>query len=193
MEDTVLLKALKGIAPLSEALSQYIYDHVSHHFFAKGSQMPYIKPIYNMVYFIECGLVCGVQFKPDKKRTLWFGHEQTFIVPGLLAPNINFTDSFEFLMPTVLVGMEIEAILSATEIYPELKLLGMTILDQYISDLMNRDLLLRLPSELRYAAAFAQYPQYFVDSNNDHLASYLNISKRHFARLKREFNQQKPK
>jgi hypothetical protein len=191
MHNFSLSNALQAIFPVSEGLQNYINANTTRFSFARGSQLPNIYPINRTMYFIDCGLVCGTRCLEEETQTLWFADERSFIIPNLVAPSVNFTDRFEFLKPTVLMGLDIQKIVDAIDRFPELKILGITILDRYIHAMHQREILLRLPSHLRYANAFAQHPNLFIDSNTDHLASYLNLSNRQFARLKKNFHQRR--
>lgn len=191
MQESPLSKFLQEISPMSEGLKQYLSSHTTFYCFARGDQMPYIPPISHTVYFVEYGLVAGTKSLPEGKVTLWFSDEEHFILPGLLSAGHSFTERLEFLAPTEMVGIEMQTVLNAISLFPELKLMCLTILDRHMRELYQREYLLRLPSDLRYKMAFSQHPQYFTESTNDHLASYLNLSKRHFTRLKKEFHHSK--
>ena len=191
MRETLLSNLLQSITPISENFGQFIADYSSTHSFVRGDQLLYIPPVSNTIYFVEKGLLCGTKSLDESKLTLWFSNEGHFIVPDLISSDRYFTERFEFLTPSVIIGIKIERLFKAMDTYPECKILGIAILDRHIKSLQEREYLLRLPSDARYERAFRQHPHYFIESNNDHLASYLRLSIRHFNRIKKEFSSSK--
>lgn len=189
MEETLLFRFLNTITPISAGLNDYLFSHTSQFKFARSDQMPYIPPVSKSVYFIEQGLVAGTKLLPEGKVTQWLSNDNHFIIPGLISPIQDFIERLEFLMPTTMTGIDIGVVFDGINQFKELGLLSVSILDQHIRLMQEREYLLRLPSEVRFERAFTQHPQYFVDSNNDHLASYLRLSTRHFARLKKHYHQ----
>ena len=187
MQDSQLIKYLESVSTVSNDLKQHLREHVFVQFFSKGDRMPYLPPISNTVYFVDEGLLCGTKDGVKERTTLWFSAKGSFIVPAMLSVHKKYTERFEILIPTVLSAINIQYIINYVDVYPELKRIGMIILDQYISDLHSRELLLRMPAEERFETCYRENPQYFVDSSNNYLASYLRLSHRQFARLKRRF------
>jgi len=188
MNKDLLFNALNRITPLSTDFKNYLSVHLSSHLFHKGDQMPYRPPVSETAYFIEYGLVCGVNYLTEEKVTLWFSGQERFIIPELPVPGKQFIERIEFLSPTLLIGLEFSRMKEAIRLFPEGISVCLAIIGHKIAESNEREILLRLPSKVRYTTVFARHPQYFIESYNDNLASYLNLSTRHFARLKKQFH-----
>ena len=188
MNNDLLFNTLSGISFLSADFKEYLSEHIIYYIFQKGDHMPYRPPVSQTIYFVQEGLVCGVNYTADVKNTLWFADQGSFIVPPLTSLQKSFAERIEFFSATQLIGFEPPSI---TELYtysPERAKLWLGIISRSITESHQRELLLRLTPESRYAITFKQHPQYFAGSDIENLASYLNISPRHFARLKRRFS-----
>ncbi|WP_139298293.1 cyclic nucleotide-binding domain-containing protein [Pedobacter hartonius] len=187
MNNDLLFKTLSGIAFLSLDFKEYLSEHIICHIFQKGDHMPYRPPVSQTIYFVQYGLVCGVNRTTNVKNTLWIADQASFIVPPLTSSDL-FVERIEFLSTTQLIGLESSFLAETFTRFPEAGKLWLGMISRSITESNKRELLLRLPPETRYATLFKQHPQYFISSYNENLASYLNMSLRHFARLKRRFS-----
>lgn len=185
MNRNLLFNNLGQFAALSQPLQDYLSGHLHSQLFHKGDQMPYLPPISQTAYFIEYGLVSGVKFIEEMKCTLWILDQLHFIIPAPGQESPQLIDRMEFLSTTLLAGIDLTHIYEAIRLFPEAHPVFSGILMRSMAEARDRELLMRLPSESRFITALRQHPQFFTESCNVHLASYLNLSIRQFTRIKR--------
>lgn len=180
-----LFKRLNAIEKLSEAFKEYLARKLLTFEFGTGEQLPYRPPVSTTIYFIEYGLVSGLTVS-EQKTAKWFINDGHFILPSLSTHKKPLIERIEFLSQTLLIGLELNHATHAIEIFPEAKWLFLALQDERIHDSHQRELFLRLTADVRYAHLYKKLPMLFIDGHTEKLASYLNISRRHFARIKRK-------
>jgi len=180
----LLFEKLNAITSLSSGLKTYLAEHIEKSPFIVNTHMPYHNFRSTMLYFVSSGYVGGVKLSNTKQVSLVIFSPGDFIVPSLTKPKREFINTLSFYTPAVLLAITVEDAKYALTLYPEAFELFVRIIDEQINNGNIRELFLRMPKQERYDYLFTSKPQLLMHCTAQQLASYLNLSKRQFMRLK---------
>lgn len=184
----LLFQTLSKFSPISRALEEYITNNLTSLNLKAGGHMVNTAPVSQTLYFIEYGLVYGSKDIAEVSEVVWIAGQGGLIVPSPGKVEKQFADRINFLSPTLMIGLEIKFLYAALEVFPEAIDLFTGIIGYKLAEANSRELLLRQPSRQRYQMMFEGNPHLFLESNNEVLASFLNISTRQFTRIKSKFS-----
>ncbi|HEY0176915.1 MAG TPA: hypothetical protein VGC08_11085 [Pedobacter sp.] len=184
MNTTHLFQTINHINPLSKGFQTYLSENLNYLQFNMGDHIPYLLPVSHTIYFIDYGITGGIRVSGYKKNTLWFADQGKFIFPEIMPSAKPFIERIEFLMPTLLIGMEMDIIIQAAAAFPEARQLLYGLSDRKLAEAHEREIFLRLSPDERFHSLVSATPALLIYSHAPQLASYLNISVRQLMRYK---------
>lgn len=185
MKHSDFFKKLGSFGVINAALRDYLSSILIELQFEQGDLLVQITENKNPeLYYIESGLVRGSDSYHGKRISIWIaGDDSLFIVQNLKGKSI-FREQMHFLRDTQLYVLDLEKTLQASTLFPEIIPLFANMLYECILEGKNREHLLRLNPEEKVRFMEKCCPEVINSTNLEAIASYLNISRRHFIRTR---------
>jgi CRP-like cAMP-binding protein len=184
-----LLETLGLIVPLSSSLQQRIKDDAITHKFRKKHLLLQPGEIAKRLYFIQCGLVRAYFIDElGKECTTWFMQSGNMVYPSYSF--ITQKPSYEYvevLQDCKLQSLSWQQVNSYFADFKEANHLGRIITQKhYLMSEQTAFLLRTSTSEHRYELLLQQHPKIEQHITQNHIASYLGISRETLSRIRRK-------
>ncbi len=188
MEAANFLKKISEKSFLTEELQQELKNSLSElHFQANdGLLSPGYVP--NSIYYVQKGLVMGYTGRQKPQMVTWFMNENNFLIPSYFFHQEPGTEFITFLEGTTLLALPFDKVRGIVSSYQTAFSMFLLLAEDSIRTGREREYMLRLLPEERYLYIAKTSPFLFDRGHFDQLASYINISRRHFVRLRNNFS-----
>jgi CRP-like cAMP-binding protein len=188
MEAANFFKKIGEKSFLTEELQQELKNSLSEvHFQANdGLLSPGYVP--TSIYYVQKGLVMGYTGRPKPQMVTWFMNENNFLMPSFFFHQEPGTEFITFLEETTLLALSIDKVRDMINRYEEAFFMFLLLTEDSIRAGKEREYMLRLLPEERYLYIAKTSPFLFTRGHFDQLASYINISRRHFVRIRNNYS-----
>ncbi|MDB5151449.1 MAG: hypothetical protein JWR54_200 [Mucilaginibacter sp.] len=188
MEAANFLKKIGEKSFLTEELQQELKNSLSElHFQANdGLLSPGYVP--NSIYYVQKGLVMGYTGRQKPQMVTWFMNENNFLIPSYFFHQEPGTEFITFLEETTLLALPFDKVRGIVSSYQTAFSMFLLLAEDSIRTGREREYMLRLLPEERYLYIAKTSPFLFDRGHFDQLASYINISRRHFVRIRNNFS-----
>lgn len=188
MEAANFLKKIGEKSFLTEELQQELKNSLLElHFQANdGLLSPGYVP--TSIYYVQKGLVMGYTGRQKPQMVTWFMNEDNFLIPSYFFHQQPGTEFIAFPEETTLLAMPFDKVREIVSSYQAAFFMFLLLAEDSIRTGREREYMLRLLPEERYLYIAKTSPFLFARGHFDQLASYINISRRHFVRLRNNFS-----
>lgn len=188
-----LLSMLGMIDPLSPGLSQYFRGNLEPWNVAAGKCILTIEGRCRYIYYIESGLVMSCHFLNGKRVTTYFNKENNIFmsVHGYLR-QMPSREEIYALEDCILWRLPYEKHQHIYDRFPEFNKHGRILTERYYAIMDDMQYMLRMQKPMDiYAQMMANGDELLNRVPVKYMASYLDVSVRHFARIKKNFSEGK--
>lgn len=188
MEVENFLKKIREKTFLTEEIQLELQNSLTEMHF--GPHDGLVSPGYvpTSIYYIQKGLAMGYTGGQKQQAVNWFMNENNFLIPSWFFHQEPGTEFITFLEETTLLVLSFEKVKALIDRYEEVFFLFLLLTEDSIRAGKEREYMLRLLPEERYLYIAKTSPFLFTRGHYDQLASYLNISRRHFVRIRNNFS-----
>ncbi|MBB3058281.1 CRP-like cAMP-binding protein [Mucilaginibacter gotjawali] len=188
MEAEKFFKKIREKAFLTDEIQQELKNSLTEMHFGPNDGL--ISPGYipTSIYFIQKGLAMGYTGRQKPQAVTWFMNENNFLIPSYFFHQEPGTEFITFLEETTLLALSIDKVKDMINRYEEAFFIFLLLTEDSIRAGKEREYMLRLLPEERYLYIAKTTPFLFARGHFDQLASYLNISRRHFVRIRNNFS-----
>jgi len=184
-----LLQLLAFFAPMSPALQAHLRSIVKLRRFKQGDIILDAGTIASHIYYIESGLVRSYYLLEEKEVSNWFMKEGDIFISVLsFFRQIPSVDIHIALEDCVCWGISYDELEETYRLFPEFNTHGRLIkMEYYCRSEELRMFLKRQTPERKYELLMEKDPQLILRVNNDHLASYLDVSPRTYSDIRKAY------
>jgi len=188
MEVDKFLKKIREKILLTEEIQLELKNSLTEMHFAPNDGL--LSPGYvpTSIYYIQKGLAMGYTGRQKPQAVNWFMNENNFLIPSYFFHREPGTEFISFLEETTLLTLSFDKMKTLINRYEEAFYLFLLLAEDGIRAGKEREYMLRLLPEERYLYIAKTTPFLFSRGHFDQLASYLNISRRHFVRIRNNFS-----
>ncbi|EOR96274.1 hypothetical protein ADIARSV_0509 [Arcticibacter svalbardensis MN12-7] len=192
MKFSNFLKKLSRFGTLSAELSDILISELSEYQFERGDLLVNPREVKkHEIYYIEKGMVRGCDNYRGKRISIWIAGRDSLLTVQNLKGRSIFIEQMHFLLDTTLYVLDLEKVLKHISEYPEMTSLLANILYQSILEGKQREHLLRLYPEDKVHYMEKNDALAINSTNLEAIASYLNLSRRHFIRIRSKIPRRK--
>jgi len=188
MEAENILKKIREKAFLTDEIQLELKNSLTEMHFGPNDGL--ISPGYipTSIYYIQKGLAMGYTGRQKPQSVTWFMNENNFLIPSYFFHQEPGTEFITFLEETTLLALSIDKVRDMINTYEEAFFMFLLLTEDSIRAAKEREYMLRLLPEERYLFIAKTTPFLFTRGHFDQLASYINISRRHFVRIRNNFS-----
>jgi CRP-like cAMP-binding protein len=188
MDAETFFNKLREKAFLTEEFQQEIQKYLKElHFKAHdGLLSPGYIP--TSIYYVQQGLVMGHIERPKHQPVTWFMNEGNFLIPPYFFHQQPATEFITFREQTILLSLSFATVREMIGKYDEALFLFLLLAEDSIKAGKEREYMLRMVPEERYLYLLKTSSFLFRRGHFDLLSSYMNISRRHFVRIRNKFS-----
>ncbi|WP_345949028.1 hypothetical protein ABDD95_19460 [Mucilaginibacter sp. PAMB04274] len=172
---------------LTAQIKALIEKNLSTLFFEKNDRLLSPGHVPMEMYYIQEGLVMGHTIRQKQKVVQWFQFQDSFLIPSCFFHQQPATEYITFREPTVLLSLPHTIIQSINKIHRESQNLFLLLAEDSIQAGKERENMMRMFPEDRYRHLAKTQPYLFTGGHFEFLASYMNMSRRHFVRIRNRF------
>lgn len=187
MEKLILL--LDRVAPLSPRLRAHLRKIIKLKKFKKGEVILPAGQVGGHIYYIEKGLVRSYYILRRKQVSNWFMKEGDIFISVLsFFRQIPSVDMHVALEDCICWGISHEELEKTYELFPEFNKHGRLISNEYYCRSEERHIALkRQKKEHKYEILMEKDPGLVSRINNEHMASYLDVSPRTYDNMRKKY------
>ena len=188
-----LIRLLDGIAPLSRGLEGWLRSIIRQKCFNQDAFLLEKGQISRDILYIRRGLVRSYRVIRDREISKWFMKEGDICISILSflrqAPAVDWIAALE---DCECWGITYAELQQTYENHPEFNLHGRLITsDYYIRSELRNDAIMGQTPEDKYAQLMETNIDLMRRVQNNHLASFLNVSERTFYDIQRDYAERK--
>ena len=140
------------------------------------------------IYYIQKGMAMGYTNLQKPQVVTWFINENNFLIPSYFFQQQPGTEFITFLEESTLLALPIEKTRDIARRHPDAQTLFLLLTEDCVRAGKEREFMLRLLPEERYLYIAETKSYLFARGHFDQLASYINLSRRHFVRIRNTFS-----
>ncbi|MBB6131719.1 Crp/Fnr family transcriptional regulator [Mucilaginibacter lappiensis] len=191
MDKEIFFSKISEKVFLTAQIRTLIEKNLSTLYFEKYDHLLSPGHIPTEMFYIEEGLVMGHTVRQKQKVVQWFQHNGSFLIPSCFFHQQPATEYITFREPTVLFSLPHTIIQSINKIHHESLNLFLLLAEDSIQAGKEREYMMRMFPEDRYRHLAKTQPYLFAGGHFEFLASYMNMSRRHFVRIRNRFAKEK--